>query len=221
MSTLQTFRFWLEPDAQFPGFQRLAWEQVDVPIRDVLMGGIHPWTTNNEGTDVHPSLIDAFLIRLNAGAVKPPELDGYSHDVIAQQGYYVQRKTRFERTLEFIQKNVYFVERLTYIQLLSIAKERLRSAWDHRLAKTLAERACPGFQELRRFLKAKDPSVKLSGYEDIGQYDLGQLLSLDDFEGRDNLLISEGIPSLNFRKTTFLSGVTDSLGRLRACESLR
>ena len=51
---------------------------------------------------------------------------------------------------------------------------------------TLAERAYPGFQELRQFLKVKDKTIKLSGYGDVDQYDLGQVLSLDDFEGRSS-----------------------------------
>ena len=62
MSTLKTFRFWLEPDRDFPMFQRLAWERVEVSIRDVLMGGVHPWIEKADGTDVHPSLIDGFLL---------------------------------------------------------------------------------------------------------------------------------------------------------------
>ena len=43
MNTLQTFRIWLQPDEEFPQFKRLAWELVDVSIRDVLTGGVHPW----------------------------------------------------------------------------------------------------------------------------------------------------------------------------------
>lgn len=217
MSTLKTFRFWFEPDEQFPMFMQLKWEQIEMSLRDVLMGGIHPWTTNNDGTDVHPSLIEAFLQRLNDEAAKVAELDsfGYGHDVSAQQGYYYEKKTRFERTLEYVQKNVRFVDNLSYLQLLEVAKRRLRESWDHRTARTLAERAHPGFQELRRFLKNKDKTVKLSGYDDVEQYDLGQVLSLDDFDGRDSLLIAEAIPSLNFRRTAFLGSVTDGQGRLR------
>ena len=223
MSTLKTFRFWLEPDQKFPQFKRLAWEQVEVSIRDVLMGGVHPWTTNQDGTDVHPSLIDAFLLRLNDEAAKVAELDsfGYGHDVSAQQGYYHEKKTRFERSLEYLQKDVYFVDDLSYLQLLGIAKRHLQESWNNNVARTLAERACTGFQELRRFLKAKEKSIKLSGYDDVGQYDLGQVLSLDDFEGRDSLLIAEAIPSLNFRRAAFLDGATDSQGRLRLMPDIR
>ena len=223
MSTLKTFRFWVEPDAQFPMFRRLAWGLVDVSIRDVLMGGVHPWEQTQDGTDKHPSVIDAFLQRLNDDTAKVAELEsfGYGHDVSAQQGYYYEKKTRFERTLEYLQKDVRFVDDLSYLQLLDIAKQRLRESWNHRTARTLAERTCPGFQELRRFLKAKDKTIKLSGYDDIEQYDLGQVLSPDDFEGRDSLLISEAIPSLNFRKASCLGGVTDSQGRLRLTPDIR
>ena len=221
--TLKTFRFSLEPDAQFPQFKRLAFQPVEVSIRDVLMGGVHPWTTNNDGTDVHPSLIDAFIERLNDDTAKVAELDsfGYCHDVSAQQGYYYDKKTRFERTLEYIRKDMWFVEGLSYLQLLDIAKRRLRESWNHRTARTLAERAYPVFQDLRGFLKAKDKRIKLSGYSDIDQYDLGQVLSLDDFEGRDSLLIGEAVPSLNFRNASLLGSVTDKEGRLRLVPGIR
>ena len=151
MNTLQTFRIWLQPDEQFPQFKRLAWELVDVSIRDVLTGGIHPWAATPEGTDVHPSLADAFLQRLNNETAKVAELDafGYCHDISAQRGYCYVRKSRFEQTLEYLQKDLCFVDGLTYVQLLDIAKQRLRDLWNHRMARTLAERAYPGFQELR------------------------------------------------------------------------
>ena len=114
MSTLKTFRFWLEPDQQFPLFKRLAWEEVDVSIRDVLMGGVHPWATTPDGLDAHPSLIDAFLQRLNDAGAKVAELEafGYCNNVSAQQGYYYDKRTRFERTLDSVQKNMCFVDGL-------------------------------------------------------------------------------------------------------------
>ena len=222
MNTLKTFRFWLEPDEEFPRFKRLAWELVDVSIRDVLVGGVHPWSTVPEGTDAHPSLVDAFVQRLNNETAKVAELDsfGYCHDVSAQRGYGYVRKSRFEQALEHLHKDMYFVDELSYMQLLDIAKRRLRDLWSHRVARELAERAYTGFQELRQFLKAKDKSMKLSGYGDIDQYDLGKVLSLEDFEGRDTLLISEAIPSLNFRKASWLADVTDGQGRLRVVPNI-
>jgi len=223
MSMLKTFQFRFEPDRQFPHFKRLAWDRVDVSIRDVLRGGVHPWITGPDGRDIHPSLVDAFLLRLNDAAAKPQELEplGYSHDVSSRPGYYFEKKTRFERALEDIRGNVYFVEDLSYLELLDIAKEHLRETWDHSIARTLAERAWPGFQELRRFLKTKDKGIKLSGYADVDRYDLGRVLGLDDFDGREGLLISEAIPSLNFRKAAFLTTVTDAHGRLCLVPDIR
>ena len=217
MNALSTFRFSFDQDEDFPQFKRLAWELVDAPVRDVLLHGIHPWTADRQGGEAHPSLVEAFALRLNEPGAKIADLEqfGYSGDIAATRHYYQQRPTRFEQTLESIRQHIRFVDKLTYLELLAIAKERLRAAWDHRLARSLTERAYPGFQELRRFLKTKDKQVKLSGYGDIEQYDLGHILSLEDFEGRDSLLISEAIPSLNFRKTSWLSTVTDERGRLR------
>ena len=123
--------------------------------------------------------------------------------------------------MEHIQKNVCFVDDLSYLQLLDIAKQRLRESWSHSIARTLAERACPSFQERRRFLKGKDNCIKLSRYDDVGHYDLGRMLSLDDFEGRDSILISEAFPSPNFRKTSWLSEVTNRHGRLRLVPDIR
>ncbi len=217
MSTLKTFRLWLERDEDIARFSRLNWELVESPIRDVLREGIHPWMESSGGGDKHPSLIEAFLQRLNeeGSKVAPLETLGYCHDLSAVQGYYYERKSRFESVLETVRKDVCLVDDLDFLELLDIAKKRLRDNWRHETARALAERMCSGFQELRRFLKTKDKSVKLSGFDDIGQYDLGRILSLADFEGQDSLLISEAIPSLNFRKASFLDAVTDHRGRLR------
>ena len=187
------------------------------------MGGVHPWSTTQEGADVHPSLVDAFLQRFNNETAKIAELASFSycHDVSSPQGYYYDRRSRFERTLEHLREDVYFVDDLSYMQLLDVAKRRLREMWSHRMARTLAERAYMGFQELRRFLKAKDASIKLSGYGDIDAYDLGEVLSLDDFADRDSLIISEAMPSLNFRKASLIGNVTDHRGRLRLAPDIR
>ncbi len=217
MNTLKTFRLWLEPDRDFPQFERLAWEIVDVSIRDVLMGGVHPWSPMSSGHDKHPSLAEAFVQRLNEEDSKVASLSSfnYCYKLFAEQGYYNDKKTRFERNLEGIKKAVYFVGDLSYLQLLEMAKCHLRDTWCNAVARGLTDRMCPGFQELRRFLKGKDESIRLSGYDDIVRYDLGDILSLEDFEGRDSLIISEAIPSLNFRKASCLDKVRDGQGRLR------
>ena len=219
MNTLETFRLWLEPDKDIPQFKRLHWELVPVPVADVLIHGVHPWM----GPDKHPSLEEAFLERFNQDTSKVTALTrfGLTHDICAPGAYYGNKASRFERMIESIRDDVYFVDELTYLDLLEIAKGRVRDAWDHTTALTLAEKAHPGFHELRQFLKSKDKRLKLSGYDDIGNYNLGTILSLDDFADKDALLIAEGIPTPNFRDTRFLHSVTDDQGRLRLVPELK
>ena len=152
----------------------------------------------------------------DAGA-KVPDLEptGYSKEVSALTGYYYENKSRFEHTLEYLGKWMYFVENMPYLALLDMARDHLRSKWDHKLARQLAERVHPSFQDLRRFLKSKNCKLKLAGYDDLDRYDLGRVLSLDDFEGRDAVLLNNAFPFLNFRRASSLRQVTDSRGRLR------
>ncbi|NUM55789.1 MAG: hypothetical protein HUU46_19280 [Candidatus Hydrogenedentes bacterium] len=219
MKTLETFRLWLEPDNDIPQFNRLRWDLVPVPVADVLLHGVHPWM----GPDKHPSLEEAFLERFNQDAARVTTLTGlgYTSNITSPGAYYGKMSSRFERLLENIRDDVYFVDELTYLDLLEIAKGRIRETWDHGMALRLAEKAHPGFQDLRQFLKSKDKRIKLSSYDDIDNYNLGALLSLEDFADKDTLLIAEGIPTPNFRHTRFLQSVTDEQGRLRLVPELK
>ena len=222
---LQTFKLWLEPDKEIPRFKRLQWRVVEVPIADVLLQGIHPWM----GEDKHYSLPDAFMRRLNDETSKVAGLLPFNlcWDVSAPNAYGYgyphsqNRRSKFEQTLEMVQKEIVFVDALKYPELLEIAKERLQARWSHELATTLLTNALPGFQEQRRFLKAKDSNIRLRGREDFGNYDLGGVLDLDDFAHCDVLLVSEGIPTQNFRATQSLKSVTDEEGRLRLVPEIR
>ncbi len=219
MNTLKTFRFWLEPDPEIPQFKRLHWRLVDVSITDVLLKGIHPWMGPNQ----HGTLAGALVERLNADTAKIPDLVslGHGYDLSYYGDYFRNDACRFQELLKTIQNEVYFVDGLTYLELVEIAKQRLRDCWSHTVARTLAESAHCGFQELRRFLKSKDRSVKLSSYEDVDGYNLGSLLSLEDFDHHDKLLVAEGIPSTNFRRASVLASFTDGSGRLRLVPEIR
>ena len=219
MNTLQTFKLWLEPDRDIPQFRRLRWATVGVSIQDVLLHGVHPWS----GPDKHHTLCEAMLRIVNEEAVRLPDLVqfGYCADVNVYSGYAWEKPSKFERVLEAIRGQTYFVDDLSYLELLNIAKAMLRSMWTHSTVREMAKDAHPGFQELRQFLKNKDKQIKLSSYEDIDQYDLAEVLTLDDFEQRDNLIISHAIPTLNFRKASSLAKVTDEQGRLRLVPEIR
>ena len=219
MSTLQTFKLWLEPDRDIPQFKRLCWAMEPVLIRDVLLEGIHPW----DGPNKHYTLADTVVNIINSDAGQMPEMEQfrYCYDINVPNGYTWVRSSRFERTLHTIHESLFFVENLSYLELLDIAKSILRRKWDHFMAREMARSACPGFQELRQFLKNKDKELKLSGYEDIDRYDLGKVLSLEDFSQRDSLIISTAIPTLNFRRASVLQKITDDQGRLRLTPNIR
>jgi hypothetical protein len=219
MNTLQTFKLWLEPDRDFPQFRRLRWATVSVSVQDVLLTGVHPWS----GPDKHSTLPEAMLRNVNEETARLPELVqfGYCGDVNVLSGYAWDKPSRLDRVLQAIHEHVYFVDDLSYLDLLNIAKTMLRSQWTHSMVREMAKDAHPGFQELRQFLKSKSKQIKLSSYEDVDQYDLATVLMLDDFEQRDNLIISHAIPTLNFRKAAFLNKVTDDQGRLRLVPEIR
>jgi hypothetical protein len=211
---MDTFRLFFENDKEIPRFKRLAYEKVNVSIKDVILNGIHPWM----GGNVHKTLGEKFVQVLNSDDLKPKELTqpNYCQDVTYSCCYsYCNDTTPFEETLNHIKEGIYFVDGLTYIELLSIAKERLKKLWSHKIAYDLLERAHPGFDAMRSFLRSRDKRIKLSGYADINTYNLRHILSLSDFEGEDNLIISHGIPVTNFRSTEFLKRITDENGLLR------
>lgn len=217
---MKTFKFWLEPDENIPQFKKLYWETIDVSFTDVITKGIHPW----QGSDKHHSLGDRFVKILNSEDFKPTELVqfNYCNDISSSiRSYYHVRKSRFEEILKRIDSSVYFVDKLSYVELLSIAKQRLKSTWSHQVAYSILSKVCGGFDAIRRFIKTKDKTVKLSGYSDIQAYDLGKILSLDDFSGEDSIIITEVIGSYSFRSSEFLVKVTDSEGKLKLTDSIQ
>ena len=219
MKTLETFRLWLEPDRDIPQFRRLRWGTTHVPIQDVLLNGIHP----SNGVDQHSTLGEAVLRIINEESALVPELVqfGYSSEVNVNSGYTWEKTSRFTRVIEAIHDGTCFVDDLPYLELLNTAKEIMRSQWTHTNVREMARGAHPGFQELRQFLKSRDKQIKLSSYDDVDQYDLARVLTLDDFASRDNLIISQAISTLNFRKTSILNKVTDEQGRLRLVPEIR
>ena len=217
---METFRLWLEPDTEIPGFWQLRHEIVTVPLADVLHKGIHPW----QGTEAHSNLSKGFLEVLNSDEFKLSELAmlDYCGDISSPpRSYYCTTTSPFEELLQKIQKNILFVDRLSYAELLSMAKERLRRDWCDPVATRILSSACAKFEAMRSFLKKKDRTIKLSGYSDLGLYDLGKILSIEDFETEDNLLIAHGMPLTNFRSIGFLERITDERGLLQLTESIR
>ena len=211
---MKTMRLWLEPDRESGAFHRLRYAWTDVPLREVLLHGIHPW----QGPYAHTTLLEALAERLNDPQVKPEELAAhrYCPDLHPGSGYYpYSGSSPLDRFLEQIARRAYFVEReLGYAQLLTLSQERLRGHWTGHTVRDLLGRLNLDFNGLRRFLKARSPDVRLQGYADLGRYDFSELLSLDDFGEQPDLLIGAAFPGAVFRLTSLLSKATDEAGRL-------
>ena len=214
---MKTLKLFLERDNAFPSFNRLGWEFVDVSLEDVLERGVHPWAPQREP----PSLVRAFLERLNAPEAKPAGLEAHAYDVAPpSNGYGRPGASRFETALHTVAETVFFVEAMSPKHLLDMAWERIQAQWSHPLAKRLLKGAVPGFNRMRAFLKQKDKRLKLTGYESLEAYDLSQSLSPEDFRHREQLILAEVFGRLNFRRTAWLGGVTDGRGRLRMTEKI-
>jgi hypothetical protein len=216
---MQTFRLNLIPDQRFPRFKRLAFQKVEIPLADVLLHGVHPWDC---GSSIH-SLNSKFVQALNGEKLFLTELKefGYCNDFnYCSDHDYNRNVSVFERLMVNISDSIYFVEDLKYLELLAIAKKSLADNWTHKTVSALVSRVYGEFNAIRDFLKRKDKNIKLSGYDDIGKYDLSQILTLDDFEGDDKVLINEALDTINFRSAQFLSEITDKNRHLKLTDSI-
>ena len=219
---METFRLWLEDDKEIPRFKRLKYAKVTVSLADVLKKGIHPWM----GPTVHHTLKERFIQILNEEEYKPGELAQFSYCSDIAKPFYSRSNgyrslSSFEDVLQLVCERIYFIKALSYTELLDLAKERLQNNWCHKVASDLLDRAFPGFDSRRTFLKTKDKNIKVSGYADFDNYDFGRILSLEDFASEDNILIQQGIPLHDFRSVKFLDQVTDERGLLRIKDEIR
>jgi len=216
---MRAIKLWLEQDKDFPRFQRLAYEITEVPLADVLLNGIHPW---NYGSSLN-ALASKFAQMLNSQENYLPELKefGYGSEFSFDSGRGFYREgTTFERLLSEIREDLYFVEDLSYLELIDLAKKSLTENWTNQTVYNLLTKVCLDFNSIRDFLRKKNKDIKLSGYDDLKRYDLSGVLKLSDFETEDKVLINEALPVTNFRTAKFLKQVTDSRGLLRLASSL-
>ena len=180
---MKTMRLWYERDAILPSAQRLHYAWTEVPLRQVLLAGIHPW----QGLYAHPSLQQALADRLNGDDLKPAALEagGYCRDLYGgfSGSPHYGEGSPLEQLLTQVGERVLFVDEGCGPEgLLASAREQLARRWTHTTVRELLYRLGLGFNELRRFIKARAPQVKLGGYADLERYDLAELLNLADFD---------------------------------------
>jgi hypothetical protein len=207
---MKTYRLWLEKDREFPRFMRLKHSEVDVTLKDVLTRGVHPleFTTDIYQRDI--SMLSQKLIS---------EANEEKHFVpqLAQLGYcpplsepprYSYEDYKLENTLKTLSEHIFYVEELTYAELLEIARKALARKWNHRVALAMLQTVHREFNSLREFLKNKDKKLKLSGYRDLDRYALDEVVYPDDFAYHERAVILHALPTTTFRSTSFVSAVT-------------
>lgn len=216
---MMTYKLWLKPDEKFPQFKKLAFKKVEVPISDVLLNGVHPLIGKNRVSHV----IEKIIQILNSDEMAMPELKDFDYCGEFKsypEDVYYQQVDRLQLTLKNISESIYFVDDLSYPELLAIARKSLTENWSHQTAYTLLNRVYYDFNAMRTFLKKKNKKIKLSGYNDISRYDLSSILTLEDFEGEDKIIISEGLPIINFRSSEFIRRITNEKNHLKLTSSI-
>ena len=130
---------------------------------------------------------EAVVNRLNEDDARVAALKdfGYSHDLHTASGPsrysyggFVMGATQYREPtladqLRALGKEVYFVRDLAFRELFKIAWERLKAGWTTAVARSMLLKRFYEFNELRRFLKSKDASVKLQKRDEVETLDLG------------------------------------------------
>ena len=207
---MKTSKLWFEKDHEFPRFMRLKNREVDVSLRTVLTRGVHPLEFT---TDVYQRDISMLSQKL----INEANEDKHFVPQLAQLGYcsplsepprYCYEDYKLENTLKTLNEHIFYVERLTYAELLEIARKALARKWDHKLAMAMLQTVHQDFNSLREFLKSKNKKLRLSGYRDLDRYSLDKVLSPDDFAYHEKAVIRHALPTITFRAASFLSAIT-------------
>ena len=83
--------------------------------------------------------------------------------------------------LKNIKDSVYFIENISYADILELAKGRLRKIWDTKIAFELLSKTFYDFNRMRTFIKSRNREVKISSYEDMNNLSLRKATA-DDSE---------------------------------------
>ncbi len=217
---IQSYRLRLVADATVPRFQRLEFVLEDVSLADVFHHGVHPHShTTGLGHDCWGTT-DAIIERMNADDAFVPGLKahllGFNIVKPTTPAYWQRKPTvMLDDLLKKLRASVQFVDGISFGELRDIAATHLRETWGHSVARELARGVGSDFAGIRAFLKSIKPDIKLTGYGSLDDYDLGRMLSVDDFLTEDRLLLQHGLELQNFRCAGVLPGLVTDSGYLR------
>lgn len=219
-----TFQLELAPDEAIPRFKRLRYRRTNVTLRDIFHRGIHPHSAFlGENVRERPGAQEVILEKLNADAAFVASLKAHKvgEEVSMAHTYFAQTLDEVEWLLRHLAESVYFVDDLSYGDLVEIAIARLRKNWTHAIAKKMTQAVGHDFNGIRDFLKRKDSRLVLTSYNSLDDYDLSRVVSVDDFLTEDALLITTGIELQNFRRADCLAAFLDERGLLKLVPAIK
>ncbi len=130
---MKAYKIRFETDKDIPVFKRLHYEEVDVPLKDIIQRGIHPESMNHE-----PSCRELASLRnhiqelLNDAQHKLPDLTGLGYGEDIKESIYYYSYQDITSCLKRIANNTIFVEDLNYPKLVELATQRLIPSCVHR-----------------------------------------------------------------------------------------
>jgi len=228
---MKVIKLSLVPDKDVPEFKRMAFTTTERPLREVLYYGLHPLglTRAFDGYWDSSNLASVVADRLNLNEHVIPGLKEFGHaqEITASKRQYGYASVRVEDdealdALKHFAEAVYFAEDLAYPGLVEVARRRLARHWTHETAREMLKQKFWAFNEQRRFLKEKSEKVTLKAKGDVDNFNLAEILTVDDFRNDDKLLVGHGIPgAVNFRRSTALQSFTTQDGIVALVPAIR
>ena len=127
---MKAFKIRFEQDPDISVFKRLHYEEVDVPLKEIIQRGIHPNSMNHETPDRElASFRNRMHEILNNEEHKFIDLIGLGYGEDFKESMYYYSYYDLTSYLAKIAKSIIFVEDLDYPKLIEFATQRLRTIW--------------------------------------------------------------------------------------------
>ncbi len=218
---INSVKLWLENDPVIPQLKRLHYETINVSLSDVLHKGIQPCKCGSVvvGHSM-PSMIKDILDQ-EEYRIKELKPLGLNQDIDNHlTGYLSFMSNHFKELMKWTHSNVYFVESLQPKETIEYAKRLLRTQWDRKIVRNILRHRNMSFNDVRRLIKRKDPTITLLKNVDLDERDFSRILDVDDFNDYDMLLVNNAFYQQYFRSIHVLDQITDNYGHLRLVDSI-
>lgn len=210
---MKVIKIELVPDKIIPELKRLKFSVENKPLKDVLLCGLHPLILLNSYQYNYSSYADHTIKLMSEHIVRNLNKDENMTDNYKEFCYklYVPvhyacwyDKPKYDENgipweLNEISERLYFIKAFSYSKLVQIATKSVKERWNHKLAKSILTVSQGDFNSVRKFIKQFDKNVVLKGWQDLDNYNLSTILSVNDFKEYTKTIINCGLETLNFR----------------------